>query len=70
MVTPSIPHFPGHLGEGRHHPHILDLPAVPTAAHLPAHQKDPLSLSSPATGTGILSSQPEENPHWWNANMV
>ncbi|KAM9371345.1 palmitoleoyl-protein carboxylesterase NOTUM [Phaethornis superciliosus] len=26
----------------------------------------------PATrvGTGILSSQPEENPHWWNANMV
>nr|XP_036853391.1 palmitoleoyl-protein carboxylesterase NOTUM isoform X2 [Manis javanica] len=22
------------------------------------------------TGTGILSSQPEENPHWWNANMV
>uniref|UniRef100_A0A8B9P2R0 Notum, palmitoleoyl-protein carboxylesterase n=1 Tax=Apteryx owenii TaxID=8824 RepID=A0A8B9P2R0_APTOW len=21
-------------------------------------------------GTGILSSQPEENPHWWNANMV
>ncbi|XP_010185557.1 PREDICTED: protein notum homolog, partial [Mesitornis unicolor] len=20
--------------------------------------------------TGILSSQPEENPHWWNANMV
>lgn len=22
------------------------------------------------TGTGILSSQPEENPHWWNANIV
>ncbi|KAJ8377105.1 hypothetical protein SKAU_G00076850 [Synaphobranchus kaupii] len=22
------------------------------------------------TGTGILSPQPEENPHWWNANMV
>nr|XP_054315659.1 palmitoleoyl-protein carboxylesterase NOTUM isoform X2 [Pongo pygmaeus] len=22
------------------------------------------------TGTGILSSQPEENPYWWNANMV
>ncbi|TRZ00440.1 hypothetical protein DNTS_013418 [Danionella cerebrum] len=22
------------------------------------------------TGTGILSSLPEENPHWWNANMV
>uniref|UniRef100_A0A8C2GUX4 Notum, palmitoleoyl-protein carboxylesterase n=1 Tax=Cyprinus carpio TaxID=7962 RepID=A0A8C2GUX4_CYPCA len=22
------------------------------------------------TGTGILSSQPEENPHWWNANTV
>ncbi|XP_078509915.1 palmitoleoyl-protein carboxylesterase NOTUM [Lissotriton helveticus] len=22
------------------------------------------------TGSGILSSQPEENPHWWNANMV
>ncbi|XP_043924156.1 palmitoleoyl-protein carboxylesterase NOTUM [Protopterus annectens] len=22
------------------------------------------------TGTGVLSSQPEENPHWWNANMV
>ncbi|CAG5929027.1 unnamed protein product [Menidia menidia] len=21
-------------------------------------------------GTGILSPQPEENPHWWNANMV
>ncbi|KAG9334563.1 hypothetical protein JZ751_007499, partial [Albula glossodonta] len=21
-------------------------------------------------GTGILSAQPEENPHWWNANMV
>ncbi len=21
-------------------------------------------------GTGILSSLPEENPHWWNANMV
>uniref|UniRef100_A0A8C4SNC3 Notum, palmitoleoyl-protein carboxylesterase a n=1 Tax=Erpetoichthys calabaricus TaxID=27687 RepID=A0A8C4SNC3_ERPCA len=21
------------------------------------------------TGTGILSPQPEENPHWWNANM-
>ncbi|XP_024616398.1 palmitoleoyl-protein carboxylesterase NOTUM [Neophocaena asiaeorientalis asiaeorientalis] len=38
--------------------------------HAPSHQKDPLPLSSPATGTGILSSQPEENPHWWNANMV
>nr|XP_033815841.1 palmitoleoyl-protein carboxylesterase NOTUM isoform X2 [Geotrypetes seraphini] len=25
---------------------------------------------SSRTGTGILSSQPEENPHWWNANMV
>ncbi|XP_066503092.1 inactive palmitoleoyl-protein carboxylesterase notum1b [Hoplias malabaricus] len=25
---------------------------------------------STRTGTGILSSQPEENPHWWNANMV
>ncbi|XP_009322879.1 PREDICTED: protein notum homolog [Pygoscelis adeliae] len=24
----------------------------------------------PSAGTGILSSQPEENPHWWNANMV
>ncbi|XP_051904239.1 palmitoleoyl-protein carboxylesterase notum1a isoform X1 [Hippocampus zosterae] len=22
------------------------------------------------TGTGILSPLPEENPHWWNANMV
>ncbi|XP_006790931.1 inactive palmitoleoyl-protein carboxylesterase notum1b [Neolamprologus brichardi] len=22
------------------------------------------------TGRGILSPQPEENPHWWNANMV
>uniref|UniRef100_A0A8K9WT16 Palmitoleoyl-protein carboxylesterase NOTUM n=1 Tax=Oncorhynchus mykiss TaxID=8022 RepID=A0A8K9WT16_ONCMY len=22
------------------------------------------------TGTGILSPQPEENPYWWNANMV
>ncbi|GAA6100777.1 inactive palmitoleoyl-protein carboxylesterase notum1b [Tachysurus ichikawai] len=22
------------------------------------------------TGTGILSPQPEENPHWWNANTV
>ncbi|XP_051532173.1 palmitoleoyl-protein carboxylesterase notum1a-like [Myxocyprinus asiaticus] len=22
------------------------------------------------TGTGILSPQPEENPHWWNANRV
>ncbi|XP_060796990.1 inactive palmitoleoyl-protein carboxylesterase notum1b [Neoarius graeffei] len=22
------------------------------------------------TGTGILSPQPEENPHWWNANIV
>ncbi|XP_068448598.1 inactive palmitoleoyl-protein carboxylesterase notum1b isoform X2 [Clinocottus analis] len=22
------------------------------------------------TGTGILSPQPEENPHWWNANVV
>ncbi|KAK1886384.1 Palmitoleoyl-protein carboxylesterase notum1a [Dissostichus eleginoides] len=22
------------------------------------------------TGTGIMSPQPEENPHWWNANMV
>uniref|UniRef100_A0A7N8Y864 Notum, palmitoleoyl-protein carboxylesterase b n=1 Tax=Mastacembelus armatus TaxID=205130 RepID=A0A7N8Y864_9TELE len=22
------------------------------------------------TGAGILSPQPEENPHWWNANMV
>ncbi|KAF5905156.1 palmitoleoyl-protein carboxylesterase NOTUM [Clarias magur] len=22
------------------------------------------------TGTGILSPKPEENPHWWNANMV
>lgn len=22
------------------------------------------------TGTGILSPQPEENPHWWNANMI
>ncbi|XP_068607212.1 inactive palmitoleoyl-protein carboxylesterase notum1b [Brachionichthys hirsutus] len=22
------------------------------------------------TGTGILSPQPEENRHWWNANMV
>ncbi|XP_048871226.1 carboxylesterase notum2 [Brienomyrus brachyistius] len=21
-------------------------------------------------GTGILSAQPEENPHWWNANIV
>ncbi|XP_014842076.1 PREDICTED: palmitoleoyl-protein carboxylesterase notum1a-like [Poecilia mexicana] len=21
-------------------------------------------------GTGILSPEPEENPHWWNANMV
>ncbi|XP_041839873.1 inactive palmitoleoyl-protein carboxylesterase notum1b [Melanotaenia boesemani] len=21
-------------------------------------------------GTGIMSPQPEENPHWWNANMV
>ncbi|KAM6940494.1 inactive palmitoleoyl-protein carboxylesterase notum1b [Xenentodon cancila] len=21
-------------------------------------------------GSGILSPQPEENPHWWNANMV
>ncbi|KAK5617906.1 Palmitoleoyl-protein carboxylesterase notum1a [Crenichthys baileyi] len=21
-------------------------------------------------GTGILSAEPEENPHWWNANMV
>ncbi|XP_036443174.1 inactive palmitoleoyl-protein carboxylesterase notum1b [Colossoma macropomum] len=25
---------------------------------------------STRTGTGILSPQPEENPHWWNANMV
>ncbi|XP_059393924.1 inactive palmitoleoyl-protein carboxylesterase notum1b isoform X2 [Carassius carassius] len=25
---------------------------------------------STRTGTGILSSQPEENPHWWNANTV
>lgn len=23
-----------------------------------------------SAGTGILSSLPEENPHWWNANMV
>lgn len=22
------------------------------------------------TGTGILSPNPEENPYWWNANMV
>ncbi|KAL4658172.1 palmitoleoyl-protein carboxylesterase notum1a precursor-like [Arapaima gigas] len=22
------------------------------------------------TGTGIMSPMPEENPHWWNANMV
>uniref|UniRef100_A0A8C2ZQ77 Notum, palmitoleoyl-protein carboxylesterase n=1 Tax=Cyclopterus lumpus TaxID=8103 RepID=A0A8C2ZQ77_CYCLU len=22
------------------------------------------------TGTGILSPQPEENPHWWNANIT
>ncbi|KAM9296446.1 palmitoleoyl-protein carboxylesterase NOTUM [Gastrophryne carolinensis] len=22
------------------------------------------------TASGILSTQPEENPHWWNANMV
>uniref|UniRef100_A0A3Q2PUA8 Notum, palmitoleoyl-protein carboxylesterase n=1 Tax=Fundulus heteroclitus TaxID=8078 RepID=A0A3Q2PUA8_FUNHE len=21
-------------------------------------------------GTGVLSPEPEENPHWWNANMV
>ncbi|TKS69092.1 Palmitoleoyl-protein carboxylesterase notum1a [Collichthys lucidus] len=25
---------------------------------------------TPEAGTGILSPQPEENPHWWNANMV
>ncbi|CAM4731270.1 unnamed protein product [Leuciscus chuanchicus] len=25
---------------------------------------------STRTGTGILSPQPEENPHWWNANRV
>uniref|UniRef100_A0A8B9JFW6 Notum, palmitoleoyl-protein carboxylesterase n=1 Tax=Astyanax mexicanus TaxID=7994 RepID=A0A8B9JFW6_ASTMX len=24
----------------------------------------------PNTRSGILSPQPEENPHWWNANMV
>lgn len=23
-----------------------------------------------SAGTGILSPLPEENPHWWNANMV
>uniref|UniRef100_A0A8C9KDT5 Notum, palmitoleoyl-protein carboxylesterase n=1 Tax=Panthera tigris altaica TaxID=74533 RepID=A0A8C9KDT5_PANTA len=38
--------------------------------HTPSQQKDPLPLPSDTTGTGILSSQPEENPHWWNANMV
>ncbi|XP_067115254.1 inactive palmitoleoyl-protein carboxylesterase notum1b [Osmerus mordax] len=26
--------------------------------------------SQTRTGTGILSPLPEENPHWWNANMV
>ncbi|XP_060026948.1 palmitoleoyl-protein carboxylesterase NOTUM-like [Erinaceus europaeus] len=39
------------------------------------HSATPHLMSSkdwPRTriGTGILSSLPEENPHWWNANMV
>uniref|UniRef100_A0AAQ4PR91 Notum, palmitoleoyl-protein carboxylesterase n=1 Tax=Gasterosteus aculeatus aculeatus TaxID=481459 RepID=A0AAQ4PR91_GASAC len=28
------------------------------------------STKWPQTRTGILSPQPEENPHWWNANVV
>lgn len=40
----------------------------PRSLHSPSPQKDPCLCPSP--GTGILSSQPEENPHWWNANMV
>uniref|UniRef100_A0A3Q3B859 Notum, palmitoleoyl-protein carboxylesterase n=1 Tax=Kryptolebias marmoratus TaxID=37003 RepID=A0A3Q3B859_KRYMA len=28
------------------------------------------STKWPQTKRGILSPQPEENPHWWNANMV
>nr|XP_023654159.1 palmitoleoyl-protein carboxylesterase notum1a [Paramormyrops kingsleyae] len=37
-----------------------------TMRRLMSSTKWPLSK----TGTGILSPLPEENPHWWNANMV
>lgn len=35
-----------------------------------AGRDPPIRPFSVFTGTGILSPDPEENPHWWNANMV
>ncbi|XP_064841857.1 palmitoleoyl-protein carboxylesterase notum1a-like [Oncorhynchus masou masou] len=39
--------------------------------HATAYMLDPkYAGKSNLSGTGILSPLPEENPHWWNANMV
>lgn len=54
------------------HSHTLthSLTRSHTHTHTPCQPEGPTASVPSATGTGILSSQPEENPHWWNANMV